>query len=392
MTPLLSQFIDLCRWAGALLVLGVHSQNAFVNLADIMTAPHSIFVYLSWFFVSFGFGHPALVAFFVMSGYLVGGAVISQARGDKPFLQHYLIHRFTRVYIVLAPAILLTAVLDGVGRFWFAGAGVYDSPAFAGRFTPTLAFTTALNLQEIYFPFFGTNGPLWSLACEFWYYVTFPLLLLPVARQYSPLVRAAGFALGVVLVIVLAIPDSWFLTGYGLWALGALASLAPRAIIRSRWISAALYLALLLPIRLLVRGPYLEAFPFLQTASDYASTIVFLNLMLAVRDSPPESWRILHTPLHKQLADFSFSLYCVHLPLLILMRAAAMRWFGAEWGVALATGEHWIAFGVGTVVCIGVGYGFSLLTEAHTTEARRSMRRAFDRLNPLGGHAPGTVK
>ena len=141
-----------------------------------------------------------------------------------------------------------------------------------------------------------------------------------------------------------------------------------------------------------MRGPYLEAFPFLQTASDYASTIVFLNLMLAVRDSPPESWRLLHTPLHKQLADFSFSLYCVHLPLLILMRAAAMRWFGAEWGVELATGEHWIAFGVGTVVCIGVGYGFSLLTEAHTTEARRSMRRAFDRLKPLGGHAPGTAK
>jgi peptidoglycan/LPS O-acetylase OafA/YrhL len=42
----------------------------------------------------------------------------------------------------------------------------YTATTFVGN----LAF-----LQTIAVPIFGTNGPMWSLANEFWYYLIFPL-------------------------------------------------------------------------------------------------------------------------------------------------------------------------------------------------------------------------
>jgi peptidoglycan/LPS O-acetylase OafA/YrhL len=50
-----------------------------------------------------------------------------------------------------------------------------------------------LFLQTILAPTFGTNGPLWSLANEFWYYVLFPLLFLALASGDPPL-RRVGYA------------------------------------------------------------------------------------------------------------------------------------------------------------------------------------------------------
>lgn len=390
MPLILSQFIDACRWVGALLVLAVHSTNMFVNLADIMSAPHSPGVYAWWFFVSFELGHQAVVGFFAISGYLVGGAVLAHLRKGQPFLREYLIHRFARIYVVLVPAIVLTLIVDSIGRAAFASEGVYDWPVFKDHFRPALFVTTLLNQTAIYFDFFGTNGPLWSLACEFWYYITFPLLLLPVARMYSLRVRAIGFAIGFALLIALSIPASWFKFGYLLWALGAFATLAPRPLIRSRWLSLAIYVGLVVPIRLLVRGPNLEAMPFLQDVADLISAVAFLNLAVSLRFGPRDGWVLFRPRLHKHLADFSFSLYCIHMPLLILARAGADRLYGKGWARELATPEHWTVMTAVMTVAILMGFAFSRLTEAHTGAARRALRGALQAFNGAAAESPPT--
>lgn len=374
---LLSQFIEACRWVGALLVLAVHSTNMFVNLADIMSAPHAASVYAWWFVVSFELGHQAVIGFFAISGYLVGGAVLAHLRKRQNFLRDYLIHRFARIYVVLAPALVFTMIVDWAGRASFGADGAYDWPVFRDHFRPTLFVTTLLNQAAIYFDFFGTNGPLWSLACEFWYYITFPLLLLPFARTYSIAFRAAGFALGLTLTIALAIPGSWFRFGYLLWALGAFATLAPRPLMASRWLSLAVYVAAVVPIRLLVRGPNLEAFPILQDAADLLSAIIFLNLAVTLRFGRQDGWALFRPSVHKQLADFSFSLYSIHMPVLILARAGVDRLYGAGWARELATPEHWAVMAAVMALAILIGFAFSRLTEVHTGAARRALRDAL---------------
>ncbi|MBI5011587.1 MAG: acyltransferase, partial [Methylocystis sp.] len=338
--------------------------------------------YVWWFYSAFELGHQAVLAFFVMSGYLVGGAVLAHMRKNQAFLREYFIHRVSRIYLVVGPAVALTLVLDSLGRQLFASSGVYEWPLFKGHFSAVLFLASFLNLQGIAFDYFGTNGPLWSLACEFWYYVTFPLLLLPFARNYPLALRFLGFALGAALFLALSTPPSWFKFGYILWAGGEFATLIPRPIIRSRWAALLLYAVVVVIIRLVVRGHLLEAHPWLADAGDLLASGLFINVLLAFRYGPSEGFSLLRPKFHKTLADFSFSLYSIHMPILIFARAAVGGTLGNDWATQLATPQNYaVAFSV-MGVAIVAGYFFSRVTEAKTGAARRKLRALLDRWAP----------
>jgi peptidoglycan/LPS O-acetylase OafA/YrhL len=379
---LLSQLIEASRWIGALLVITIHVANIFVNQADIMSAPHETPAYVWWFFTAIELGHQAVVGFFVLSGWLVGGAVLAKIGKSQDFLRDYFIHRVARIHIVLIPALFVTLVLDSLGGALFADAGVYDWPMFQGHYTLSLFLANVANLQTIYFSFFGVNGPLWSLACEFWCYVLFPLLMMPMARNVPPLRRYGLFVGAVALTAVLAAPPSWFTLGFMIWAMGAFASRASRPLVRSRWLSLGIYAVAVVLIRLLVRGPLLNAHPMLGDAADLLGAALFVNLMLAFRDAPHTGFSALRGRLHAPLANFSFSLYAIHMPVIIFARAGAGHFLGRDWPAQLATPANYaMAIAVVLVTCVS-GYAFSRLTEARTSAARRALRRLLDRIVP----------
>jgi peptidoglycan/LPS O-acetylase OafA/YrhL len=383
---LLSQMIEAYRWIGALIVISTHATNTFLNLGDIMTAPHAAPVYCWWFLASFSLGHPLVLGFFVLSGYLVGGAVLASLRKGKDFLREYLIHRFARIYIVTIPTLILTFLVDSLGRS-LPNPIFYEISAFKGHFALPVFLANVVNVQEILAPTFGTNGPLWSLACEFWYYICFPLLLLPLARNYPALFRWAGFALGAAIFVYLAAASVWFRFGFALWVMGALATLPRRPLIASRWASLLLYLATLIVIRLVIRGPLVENHPWIQDLSDTIASLVLCNLLLTARWSPETGWNWLRPSYHHTFADFSFSLYSIHMPFLIFYRALSDSVMGPAWTQALATPAHWVLLFVVIGSIVAISYGFSRLTEAHTGAARRYLSASLPRFSLAAGKA-----
>ncbi len=172
------------------------------------------------------------MVFFVLSGFLVGGSVIRGRMEDRWSWSLYLINRLTRLWVVLIPALILGSIWDHSGIHIFGVAGIYGGHAQANvgrvpvlpRLSASVMLGNALFLQGIYAPTFGSNGPLWSLSNEFWYYLLFPLMvpafLLRKFDWSTVLYASAG------LIIVFAI--GWPICLYFLiWLLGAEINFAP---------------------------------------------------------------------------------------------------------------------------------------------------------------------
>jgi len=78
------------------------------------------------FYAATGIGHLAVMVFFVLSGYLVGGRLLARYCSGNASIPRYLLDRFTRLYIVLIPALLITALFDRIGVGAFNANGVYS--------------------------------------------------------------------------------------------------------------------------------------------------------------------------------------------------------------------------------------------------------------------------
>jgi peptidoglycan/LPS O-acetylase OafA/YrhL len=371
-----SHFIDAVRWLAAVLVVVFHANNIFVNQADIMSAPHGPFAYVWWFIVSFGFGHEGLVMFFVFSGVLVGGSVAQRMRKPEKFFRRYMIDRIIRIYIVLIPAMLIGYGVDLCGKWLFAGRGVYEMPHYAGVFEPWLALPTLASLQGIWFRTLGTNEPLWSLGMECWYYAVFPLLLFPLAAGYGKATRTAGCIAGVAIFAIMGASGSYFAFGFLPWIIGAGARLAPRPLMHNKYLALLLWVAVGVIFRLAIRGSTLDQFPT-KGFVDAANALLMGNLILTLRFDEGEGFRFCRTHLHKTMADFSYSVYALHLPILIFAWAATQALIHPGWHAELATPAHYaMAIGMTLLVMI-LAYPLSRLTEARTDVVRRRVHGLF---------------
>ncbi len=373
-SPQASSFIVVARWVAAFAVLIAHAGNLFISQSDIMTAPHWPGAYVWWFLT--GFPHQAVIVFFVISGYLVGGNVIVKSRQGEPYLTKYFTDRVVRIYLVLLPVIAIGWGFDTLGRGVFAGFGVYGSPVFADNFDVKLLLPNLLNLQGIFFPAFGSNGPLWSLGCEFWYYIVWALLLLPLTRV-APVLRFTGFALGAALAVTFSISGLFFFVGGLIWIAGALVRFVPRPLVRSKLIALAMFIAATVAVRLIARGQ-IPANPFVAAFADGVVALSFCNLLLSLCHSASREWAVCRWRVHNVLSDFSYSLYACHLPIIVFAAAVADYAFGLGWRAQLPTPLHWavILSLLAAIVCLA--WLLSRVTEARTDDMRRRAYRLLD--------------
>ena len=214
-----NDFIDFLRGSAATIVLFTHLFYACYGPYDPLI--HSSIVYKVLYFIA-GLGHAAVIVFFVVSGYLVGGGVVSSVQFQW---KEYLIRRLGRLMVVLVPSLLLTGLWDFTGTA-IAGVETYSGLMRDGVGSGPVNYTSdsfvvllgnLVFLQTIFVETYGSNGPLWSLAYEFWYYIIFPAAWLCLRRK----------SVGNLVLVLTVVPVLWLynvtiLHLFSIWLLGVL--------------------------------------------------------------------------------------------------------------------------------------------------------------------------
>jgi peptidoglycan/LPS O-acetylase OafA/YrhL len=362
-----SVLLDGVRGAAAVSVLLEHWRNIFfVDYPQIdshrwlFAAPYAVCAV----------GHQAVVIFFVLSGYLISGSIFRMLGRRRWDWRIYGVQRLSRLWIVLVPGLLLTALWDWLGMHLhrpvaialYAGSSgdhVVGNVGLNSSFTMWLG--NLLFVQTVYVPVFGSDSALWSLANEFWYYALFPLGLLAIWRGVRLPMRLVYASL--LAVLVWAVRPAVLLS-FPVWLIGVvLVWLPPRRMSAvQRGIASALYLAVLYT-SLKVWLP--------EPAGDWVFGVVTAGYLWTLLSAGSRAeQRSAGTRMVRRAARFSYTLYVVHTPLLALLAALILR--SGRWQ---PDGPH-LAFGVGIMVfVVGFCYLLASVTEFRTDAVRAAIER-----------------
>ncbi len=369
-------YLELVRGLSALAVCGFHVRH---YMFGDWAAHHGSNILWRAFFLLTSFGHQAVIVFFLLSGLVIYKSV-SDERASSYAIDWvaYAWRRFSRLWIVLIPALILTATWDFIGHNWF------DSDFYSGSVGPIsvapyyrteiagysiLAFLgNILFLQTIIVPTFGTNGPLWSLANEAFYYALFPFLTLlaGVRKTRTPIVVASVVVVVAALVVC---PPSISLYGI-IWLFGALAfhlglRVSWHPVVRRVFLGAALAVFAMTLVAEKVAN-------FEGVTADFILGAAFFPVLLPLVTMYPKSNVLLE--LGAKLSKFSFTLYVVHLPFFGLLWSVALR------GARLPLNLFGItAYTVVVAVVLAYAYGVYLLFEKHTGGLQRLVMRRISK-------------
>jgi len=322
LSPAASGTLDLIRSLAALAVMLGHARGLFfVDYGHIAPALTTIPVKLLYFLT--GFGHQSVMVFFVLSGLLISSSIFRNFNRHTWSWRNYAVDRCVRLYLVLLPGLLLGAFWDHLGIRFFNANGLYSAPLVpfgdgipdrqlaASIFLGNLAF-----LQTRFTPILGSNGPLWSLFNEFWYYALFPLLLCAVLSARR---RSAKFMAYAAMAAFVAWILNEALSGFLIWVAGACVGLTASQypFPETRKLRARIYAACTLALTVICLLASRENGGWL--GSDLAIGISFALLVhrLAQLRGSKLSGSTAEFGLRfaRTFASFSYSLYVLHFPL-----------------------------------------------------------------------------
>jgi peptidoglycan/LPS O-acetylase OafA/YrhL len=354
-------WLDWLRFGAAFVVLIGHVRGGhFAAYGDLDPKYHSPVVALS--FALTRLGGEAVVLFFVLSGFLVGGGSAQKAVQGKFGMRAYAVDRLTRIYTPLMPALVFTA-----GVTLIRG-GHISVGAFCGNLA---------GLQGVFVENFGGNAPLWSLAYEIWFYILWGgVLTLLIGGNLFARVLA-----WIVVLVGLAIFTKLDPVYLFCWLLGALAYFSvSRALHWTCLASSILLIVAGLMLSQLTTGSDSVALDKLQAfVPSHAIATLLLAVGFAVLVRTVARWEP-RTPhwkaferLGTPLAAFSYTLYLVHVGVIGL-------WEGISAERARELDLYSLSLFVAKLlVCLGFAWVMYLLFERQTGRIRRWLNGCFAR-------------
>lgn len=304
----------------------------------------------------FRYGYEAVLCFFVLSGLVIHRRLANaRRRGQATFdFGYYARHRAGRIYVPLLAALLVTLALDGLGRtlnpaYYADPTHFFGLGARGADWSPVTFAGNLLFLQNILVPVFGTNGPLWSLGVEGLIYIFYPLVFVPLYLRVGP-----RWAFGLCGSVAGLGSLLWYATGQqgfsilafmGVWLGGAFLAELVTGQISLRHADAVLgvalgFLAVLAALYGVIPGGLKEIL--------WAGGILAAIAVLAM----PGKGRLRGLAIKalstlRPLSPFSYTLYLLHFPTLVLCSALYMKWQG---GLVAAP---WLAL-LAVALCLGM--------------------------------------
>lgn len=371
-----SVLISALRSIAALQVVAAHLRGEL--FPSLKTVADPSLWYQGLAFLT-GFSHIAVVIFFLLSGWLVGGSLLNKL-GEPHCMMSYAIDRITRMWIVLVPAFVLTLAIGAImqtvdpSRISYAPDNEYSWSTFWGNL---------FGLQGMAVPRFGGNFSLWSLSNEMWYYALFPLLLLPVIAQKAS-TKVAGLAacalIGYQLLFDLML---YFLV----WLLGVLFSRIRIDTTRAaRLVLIIVIVALAVHLRMKGSIGTLVAATF---AEDLLFSVLFLCLLSSLQ-FPANRAGIGNrlAGLAGLLAPFSFTLYVIHYPLIYLAKFLHEPIGSAH--LSTTDPASLLVYAAVFTAIVVFAYLFHLPFEANTYRLRRFVKRMLLAPPSAPDHFKGT--
>ena len=205
----LSHFLNFSRALAALLVL-------FFHIRTMLVVPYKSLEVHNWLtrvlFAVTSFGHDAVIIFFVLSGYLVGGAVLKLDLRSSHDFRGYWIDRGVRIAPVLIATIGFSILLQ------------HAAPLFECDDNNVTVLGNVLALQNVFVRPLCNNLPLWSISNEVIYYFVFPIMIAAASRLFS-----VGLALSMVCVMLICLwslgraplDDTNIVLDFPFWLIGA---------------------------------------------------------------------------------------------------------------------------------------------------------------------------
>ncbi len=364
--------LDFLRATAALLVVFAHSRVFYFPNIGAADQP-------SWrmlFYFITGLGDEAVIIFFVLSGFLVGGSLAESIRQGRFDLMRYLIARFTRIYAVYIPALAITEAIFAFGWLFLNdpadGALSGHQALDFGGVSQAICFLSGL--QGFSCPAWDQNPPLWSLGFEWALYLFAPAIIPLIMWKASRGFRLAAIALVCAIALTVCHYPGRAAFLFGVWFLGA----GAHRVLRGGLVPLQ---AGLLGSGMIIAG---MAARRLGGADELAShAVIAAGAALAIACRPLAAFP-LAPRFFNWAAGFSYTLYAIHLPLVFLAVAIFQSLGSPRDNVPAPFAE----FAATIAICLVAAFLVSLVTERKTEQIRAAILRLCPR-RAAGDAVPG---
>lgn len=350
--------LDAFRGLAAFMVMAGHARwllwegfsEGYQKHPELYNSAEKALVYI---LSIFRYGHESVLFFFVLSGFVIH---LRYAKGmvrneQAPFdLFPFLLRRLKRIYPPFLFVLLFTFVLDRIGMNmgWSIYAHQTPNELLNNNVQLDHSWTNLLgNLvfwQNEHITVWGSNGPLWSLKYEWWFYMIYPLLYLATRRSVY----------GALLIVIALFAGAWFLSTkssfflisvciYLLsWWMGTLLAdiYAGRLAWKFSWLAP---LVLVIPF-MLVKGSMIST----ESVRDVVWGLGFTGLISTFFWLQEKGIYFRFMKNLKWLGDCSYTLYIIHFPLFVFMNGFLLSRNNNQ----MPRSQLWIIAGIGIALLL----------------------------------------